>query len=1154
MKPKVFFSLSIASLLLFGSTSIGFAQSTSPSVAFMAPLLYTTGFYSGGIAVGSFRGNGTLDLAVTNHDDNSVSVFLGNGDGTFQNPASYTVGYYPAGIAVGDFGNGHLDLAVANCNSSTSPFVSVLLGNGDGTFEAATNYTVGNGPCGIAVGDFTGVGKLDLVVADYFANNVALLLGKGDGTFESAEYISTGNYAPEYVTVGDFNKDGKLDFAIAGNGMGGVAVFLGNGDGTFKAPTYFATPTGSYSLLTASLRNNGTLDLVTTGTNAVSVLLGNGDGTFQTATSYSVGVKSCFVSGAAVGDFNRDGILDLATDNNDGSTLSVLLGNGDGTFQTQAVNWWIGNYSNLIAAADFNGDGWSDLTVTFGSSGIVLLNTPPTPMQPSSSANLIQQFILNSTSTGYLELDLNYITAYNAGTLTVQPNTIAMVSDPGITQTTYASMVAGTSLATTTCYIAPGEGTDSSGNSLCAPITLTCTNATNSTPAGDNCPTSTYASGEPARYLYWANILETPTPIGGTASSIPSGYGPTLAMGSDTWSPGTCLFNGLETGNLCPQSMLTEFRELSTGTKIKGGGSGGTSNSTYILGCCEPEWSTTATVPAWTNSTTNIPVSFATSPPTLSTPTNGWVAAPNQSMTWGVEPLGQTPLDPTFPISTDQTATNPTPCPSEWISAVAAAANYSGSVSVSGQGIYELHFFSTACDNQEELMFSTPTDPSQDWAAFKTVTFGVDTTAPTVTQLALNSSSNTVLLDANVTASFTCTDPQKDALGNPLAASGIVGCGSQLTQAQQPSPGSGLAGPAAPATSYPFTQAVTTFPVPTSAAGPQTLTVWATDLAGNTGSASVNYTVLKGNTTTTITSSTPNPSAPGQAVLVKFTVTGNGSPTGTVTVSASTGEACPATTLSAGAGSCSLTFVTDGSRTLTASYSGDLNFNSSTSAGVTQSVIGPLASLSSASVNFGNVYLGLLAVQTVALTNVGNAAMSVGKVRVSGGNDPDDYIPLSLCPSTLAAGKGCPIVITFTADGDNYSPTGFLNVFDSAYNSPQTVALSATVINPRASLSTYSLSFGKQTVNTTSAAMTVTLTNTGTGTVPLALSTLTISGDFAFASGTTCANGVALAPTASCTISVTFTPTAKGSRSGKVVITDNALLSPQVISLSGTGN
>jgi hypothetical protein len=338
----------------------------------------------------------------------------------------------------------------------------------------------------------------------------------------------------------------------------------------------------------------------------------------------------------------------------------------------------------------------------------------------------------------------------------------------------------------------------------------------------------------------------------------------------------------------------------------------------------------------------------------------------------------------------------------------------------------------------------------------------------------------------------------------------------------------------------------------TGGAGTCSLTAsWAADSTYLAATASQSTAAVKAGSTATITANVPNPAAPGQAVVVSFNVAGNGSPTGGVTVAASTGESCSGT-LTAGAGSCSLTFLTVGSRALTASYLGDMNFNGSTSAGAKESVIGPLASFSPASVNFGNVYLGLPAVQMVTLTNTGNASLVVTRVTVSGGNDSDDFKAFPLCPPNLAAGKSCQIIVTFVADRDNYSPTGMLSVTDNALGSPQSLPLSATVINPKASLSSYGLNFGKQKVGTTSAAKTVTLTNTGT--TALALSTLTISGDFALASGTSCANGGTLAPTASCAINVTFTPAAKGTRLGNVTIKDNAFLKEQIIGLSGTGD
>lgn len=222
---------------------------------------------------------------------------------------------------------------------------------------------------------------------------------------------------------------------------------------------------------------------------------------------------------------------------------------------------------------------------------------------------------------------------------------------------------------------------------------------------------------------------------------------------------------------------------------------------------------------------------------------------------------------------------------------------------------------------------------------------------------------------------------------------------------------------------------------------------WAADNNYFAASASQSTAAVKAASTTTITSNAPNPSAPGQAVAVSFQVAGNGSPTGIVTVAASTNESCGAQ-LSAGGGSCSLTFVTVGPRSLTATYSGDVNFLGSVSAGVTQIVNGPLASLSPASVNFGNVQLGSWEVRAVTLSNVGNASMSVGTVQISGGNDKGDFIAFSICPATLTAGRSCEIAIVFWAHGDNYSPTATLYVNDNALGSPQTVPLSATVIRP----------------------------------------------------------------------------------------------------------
>ncbi len=234
-------------------------------------------FASGGgfpwyIAEGDFNGDGKADLVITNYGDNSVSVLLGNGDGTFQAPKTFPVGTHPGLVAVGDFnGDGKPDLAVSNVDSGT---VSVLLGNGDGTFLPALDFPVGPNPWYFTVGDFNGDGILDLAVSDYGcsldcntspSNTVTVLLGNGNGTFRPAPSLTVGN-GPAGVTVGDFNGDGKLDLAVANVNENTLSVLLGNGDGTFQAPHTFADPgmTHPYFVAVGDFNGDGKPDLVVT--------------------------------------------------------------------------------------------------------------------------------------------------------------------------------------------------------------------------------------------------------------------------------------------------------------------------------------------------------------------------------------------------------------------------------------------------------------------------------------------------------------------------------------------------------------------------------------------------------------------------------------------------------------------------------------------------------------------------------------------------------------------------------------------------------------------------------------------------------------------------------------------------------------------------
>jgi hypothetical protein len=414
-------------------------------------------------------------------------------------------------------------------NSST---VSVLLGNGDGTFKTATTSASAS-PLFVAVADLNSDGIPDLVVSNYLSGTVSVLLGNGDGTFAPGVTYPV-NSAPRGVAIGDFNNDGILDLAVSSLSSPSISILLGNGDGTFQTQKLVTTPGVSFYPAVGDLRRNGILDLVVPSafSQHVYVLLGNNDGTFQTAVSYAVPAAPESVS---LGDIDNDGILDLVVpDTGADGLVSILIGNGDGTFAT-ARNFTIGNGPVNAVLADFNGDGLLDIGTSDGGS--------------RTATVLLQQITETATATG--------VAVYGSGVDFVLASYPGDAERESSESTTVPLITVPHTATTTTLATAPNPA--SFGQS----VTFSATVAPNPTAA-------TGASTGTVSYFDGATLLGTAPVTSGVATLLTA----ILPAGTDgvtaTYSGNSGFFPSTspavtETVTLAPTSTMLSISPIAAG-------------------------------------------------------------------------------------------------------------------------------------------------------------------------------------------------------------------------------------------------------------------------------------------------------------------------------------------------------------------------------------------------------------------------------------------------------------------------------------------------------------------------------------------------------------------------------------------------------------
>ena len=385
----------IASLALFWLSGCPKQDAFVPPDLFYLFATYTVGKNPTSVTTADFNQDGLTDLITTNISSNSLSVLFGNGDGTFKESAQIDISKDPRALTLDDFNkDGLLDIAVA-CSGSDQ--VAVLYGSPQGHFRIGPRYAVHRTPVSIASGDVNGDGTIDLAVA-LRNDKIVLLLGDGDGTFREGARYEYGD-TPTSLAMRDLNGDGKQDLVVTNGGpmSSAVSIWLGKGDGAFLTPTDYRTGKRPLVAGFADFNNDRRTDLLVINgeMDSFTTFMGNGDGTFQKGRDF--GADSGPVYGLA-GDFDGDSFADVAIANVQSNNVSILFGRGDGSFRFPPFNYRTKTGPFAIATLHLrtgeteepglvmanNGAGSLSIFLHRGLKGAVPPPAPPETRSPSS--------------------------------------------------------------------------------------------------------------------------------------------------------------------------------------------------------------------------------------------------------------------------------------------------------------------------------------------------------------------------------------------------------------------------------------------------------------------------------------------------------------------------------------------------------------------------------------------------------------------------------------------------------------------------------------------------------------------------------------------------------------------------------------------------